>query len=423
MRTRTPSAVDGVTVLRFPHSKDDLRRITVKDQEKQFDVYRLAPVVAHWPAADVPDDVNPRSHDEECLKGKVARDIEETLRYAPQDFWLANRGGYLLAHRVKFDPEQSLVEITLSDRAIHGMADGATTNAVIAKLQNEWQKTGDPDLGAALSGARMNLDVVVGLTDHERIEKLVQGRNRSVQVKEWSLADFRGQFDWIKEFIDRDRGPFKERVGWEENSGKEFSVLDLVSLMTLFHPVFDDHAERRRRAPTAAFSSKGTSDRRLADEVMEPGYKALKPVLEDILRLHDHVYANFEPTYERYNKEVHNKGSKLGKRRGVDNSPIVLPLTGTQSEYWIDKGLIFPLLATFRALVDFSDGEARWRLDPIEFFDEYGPDLIGLLFEQYVLCGKNPATTGKTRAVYAALHNQARLLLAEKLEKVAEAVS
>ena len=43
------------------------------------------------------------------------------------------------------------------------------------------------------------------------------------------------------------------------------------------------------------------------------------------------------------------------------------------------------------------------------------------LIEQYELCGKNPSKTGKTKAVYTAIHNQARLLLADKLEAVAAA--
>src|SRR5262249_34219313 len=113
-------------------------------------------------------------------------------------------------------------------------------------------------------------------------------------------------------------------------------------------------------------------------------------------------------------KETHNKGSKLGKRRGFEAKTITLPLTESEAPYRIDKGVIYPLLASLRALLEFGDGRAQWRLDPFAFFDEYGPDLIGLLMEQYELCGRNPATTGKTRAVYAALHNQARLLLSEK---------
>lgn len=404
---------DGIIRLRFPHSKDDLRKIEVADENGVYQVYRLAPIVADWPAASVPDKVNPRSHDEECLRTSVAKAIEETLRTAPQDFWLANRGGYLLANRVKFDPDRSMIEIILTDLDLHGMADGATTNAVIKKVQEEWSESEDPDLGDALSTARYNLDVVVGLNDRERIAKLVEGRNTSRQVKPWSLSDFQGKFDWLKELIDRPKGPFKGKIGWEENAGKPVSVLDLISIMLLFHPIYDDPVEKRRRSPTVAFSSKGGNDKRLVDEGMAAGFRKLEGVLEDLLKLHDYVYANFYRVYTEFCRAFKGTDPKLGKRRGFEHRSTTLPLTGEVSEYRIDKGIRFPLLGSCRCILDFSGEQAEWLADPKTFFDDYGLDLMALLFEQYDLCGRNPATVGKSRAVYAALYNQARLLYSE----------
>lgn len=399
------------TTLRFPHSKDDLRRITVKDGLGEYDVYRISPTAENWPAELVPDRVNPRSHDESCLKSKVARDIEQTLRDEPQDFWLANRGGFLLAERVKFDPDRGQLEINLTDDSIHGIADGGTTNAVIAKLRREADETKDEVLVESLQVARFNIDVVVGLTEHDRVAKLVQGRNRSVQVKEWSLNDFRGGFDWLKDYIDRPDGPFRGRIGWEENASAPWSVLDLISLMTLFHPAYSSRENRRRGQPTAAFSSKGGGDKRLLSEEMAPGFQALEPVLEDILRLHDYVYSRFEPAYEEYNLEVNGKKSKAGRRRGIENRAIVLPMTDRPSEYRVDKGLLFPLLAAHRALLEFGEEGVKWREAPKPFFDEFGPDLVGRLIEEYEKLGRNPATVGKNKSVYEGLFEKAENIL------------
>jgi len=414
--------VDDIVVLRFTHPKEHLRKIVVRDDEGEYEVYRLAPSVADWPAADVPDEVNPRSHDEECLKSKVAKDIETTLRESPEDFWLANRGAFVLVDRVKYDPEKQLIEVVIGDLELHGIADGATTNAVIKKLQNEWRKERDPALGGALSTARFNVDLVVGITDRERIGKLVQGRNKSVQVKEWSLADFRGQFDWVKNHIDRPDGPFRGRIGWEENSGKAVEVLDLISLMTLFHPVYDDPAERRRKAPTVAFSSKGTAHARFIDEKLMPGFQRIEPVLEDILRLWEHIHANFEPTYERWNDETHGRGSKLGRRKGVRTlkDPEKLPLTEIETQYRIEKGILYPLLASMRALlVEDDQGNLSWRTDPFAFFDDFGTDLMDVLMNLYVdAASKNPATLGKMKLAYTTLHDRARNLLRERAEVV-----
>lgn len=345
--------------------------------------------------------------------------LRALLRGGCSDIWLiADAEGYrssLLERRsMRVGQEYRLIPVALPDGVFHAkciyLADGATTNAVIAKLRMEAKKNGDELLQSSLRSARFNMDVVVGLTDMARVAKLVQGRNRSIQVKEWSLNDFRGGFGWLKELIDRPDGPFRNKIGWEENALAVWSVLDLISLMTLFHPAYGGRANRRRRAPTVAFSSKGTADRRLLDTEMSDGYRTLEPVLEDVVRLHDHVYAQFERAYGRYNRDVHGKGAKLGRRRGIEARAIILPLTGTKSEYRVEKGLIFPLLAAFRSLLQYSEGKASWRKDPIEFFDKFGPDLVGRLFDEYEKLGKNPAAVGKNASVYETLYEKAENL-------------
>jgi hypothetical protein len=420
-----PTRANGdCVILQVRHAKDQLRKVDVSDENGTYTIYRLMPVVQDWPAQKVPDGPNPRSHEDECLRSSVAKAIRETLIHAPEDFQLANRGGCLLAESLKFDPERELVTISLEDLSVHGMADGATSNKVIAEVQEDALTTDDPDVSAALRDslgrARFNVEVVVGLSDHDRIMSLVRGRNTSIQVRPWSLADFDHKFDWIKDIIDRKDGPFQGKVGWDENSGKPVSVLDLISLMTLFHPVYDNAKERRKRTPTIAFSNKGTSDKRLVDDQLAAGFRQLRGVLPEILDLYEYIYAEFHPVYERFCKEYKDRGAKLAKRKGFVLKETTLPLTGRVSGYRIDKGMLFPLLASFRCLLNFDSGEAEWRVDPKAFFDDLGVDLMAVLFELYEMSGRNPATVGKQRAVYAALHDQARILLSEKLREGAE---
>jgi hypothetical protein len=418
-------ADEGPVVLQVPLSKDHLRKMDVSDNGRSYKVFRIMPAVCDWPAEQVPDGPNPRSHEEECLRSAVAKAIKKTLLDAPSDFQLANRGGCLLAESLKYDPEREEITIVLSDLDVHGMADGATSNKVIAEAQNEALTTKDTEkrseILTALRQARFNVEVVVGLTDHDRIMSLVRGRNTSIQVRPWSLSDFDHRFDWIKEIIDRNGGPFEEKVGWEENAGAEITVLDIISIMTLFHPVFDDPTERRRRSPTMAFSSKGANDTRISDKKLEGGFKQLTNVLEDILDLHDYIYVNFYPKYEQFCREY--KGQQVArlatkKKKGIEKKDTVLPLTRVVSKYRVDKGIIFPLLASLRCLLDFDNGAAQWKTDPKEFFDEFGSDLMALLFEQYDLCNYDPAKLGKSRSVYSVLHNEVRQKLTESLHGI-----
>jgi len=399
----------------FPVDKESIRKFVIHDEGREIVIYHVYPRLSDCPGRKLPDDVNPRSHDEEALKSSVARGIETTILESPEDFFLANRGVTILAQDLRYDPQKGAVEITVADPSLQGVADGATTDAVLAKVQRDIaagaaKNESLPDgLGMDwLKRGRIHLEVIVGLNDKERIDRMVLGRNTSRQVKPWSMSDFRGAFDWIREILEQSSCDLKGKVGYEENAGKPTTILDVLSILTLFHREFDD----KRKAPTVAYSSKGRMDARLNDEKLQPGYKALAPIVVDILKLHDHVYAGFEKAY----KDAKEGRAKLGRRAGIEQKKHRLPLTSTEVNYVIPSGLIFPLLASLRALVGYNaSGEAYWKTSPTRFFDKYGAELVGTLIEQLDMLGGNPQTAGKKKPVYTALHDRARLLLNEEM--------
>jgi hypothetical protein len=410
-----------VRVVKFRIGKEHLRRFEFPNGE-DISIYHLYPTLAEWLGKSVPDEVNPRSHDMDMIKSSVARDIQNTIRNRPEDFMLANRGATVIAESLRFDPAREEVEITIADPEIHGLADGATSDAVVELVQREvggnrpFNELVFEEIPDYLKRARFHVEVIIGLSNRERIGMLARGRNTSRQVKSWSLADFQGAFDWIQKILDQPGSKFFDRIGYEENAGKDVNILDVLSLMTLFSREWDDKAAgMKRKAPTVAYSSKGRMDTRLQDPKLASYYRALAPILEDILKLHDYVYARFEDGYK-----LAMGGGKLGRRRGVESrpaNPITLPLTGSQSNYDIPNGYIFPLLASFRALVKY-DGQdmAAWKVNPFKFYDTYGAELISVLIEQIDNLGGNPQMAGKSRAVYSSLHDRAKLLLAEAQE-------
>lgn len=402
-------------------SKDFIRRMDLQPPGPSgggITIWHIYPTLANWLGKKVPDDVNPRSHGENVLKGSLPLGIEETLEEYSEDFYLANRGETILAKSVEFDPHTSTVEILLTephgDDAIHGIADGGTTDAVIAKVQREEAKgldsgnLRDEEIPLCLQTARLHLEVIVGLEDRERIARLVQGRNTSRQVKPWTLADFKGNFDWVRDLLERKGGPFAGKVGYEENAIKSVNILEILCIMTLFHSEYDS----KGKAPTVAYSSKGRMDKRLANDKLLPGYKALAPILEDILTLHDHVYSNFFAAY----RKVKPKG-RPGRRGTGDNrifsseEKITLSLTGGEASHRVPAGVLYPLLQSLRAIVDYGDDrQARWRMNPRKFFDRNAGELMDNLLGQLEVVGNNPNALGKTRTAYTALYDRARIL-------------
>lgn len=392
---------------------DAIRKVILKDGGVEVRIYHLYPKLSAWIGGQLPDEVNPRSHDEEAIRSAVAQAIETTAKESPEDFYLANRGSTILAENLNYDKSRGVAEIIITDDALQGIADGATTDAVLARVRSSLiSEVGEIDALKLLGRGRHHLEVIVGLNSKERIDRLVLGRNTSRQVKPWSMSDFRGAFDWIRDIVDKQESPFRSKVGFEENAGRPVTVLDILSLLTLFHGEFDGKGGGgdKRKAPTVAYSSKGRMDARLNDPNLQPGYKALGPILPDILKLSEHIYAGFHAAY----KEARDGKAKLGLRQGFEQKEHILPLTGRKANYTVPSGVLFPLLASMRALVRYdSAGNASWKTSPFGFFDKHGADLVGTLIEQLELLGGNPQTAGKKKPVYLTMHDRARLLLAE----------
>src|SRR2546430_2470311 len=90
--------------IRFYVSKDHYRKHEFNDNGKSVVIYHVYPLLSDWVGREAPDKVNPRTHDEDCLRSNVASDIETTITNYPKDFILANRGSTLLAESVSYDP-------------------------------------------------------------------------------------------------------------------------------------------------------------------------------------------------------------------------------------------------------------------------------------------------------------------------------
>lgn len=395
------------TKLQFKLSKEHYREMEFETPDKRkvpIKIIHACPTLEHWQGKQLPDEINPRSHNEECLATPVAKAIERTLVENPEFFQFANRGSTIIAEECEYSPKEQLCTIWIKDPTKQGLADGATTDAVIGRVQEKYNGE-----DASFKDARINLKIITGIKDHDMISALVSGQNTSRQVKSWSMTNFEGHFDWIKEIIEE--SDLRGKVGYEENAGQDVTILDVISILTLFHPEFNERGPDGAKAPVTAYSNKGKMSARLQDETLLKGYESLKPILLDILKLHDYIYINFEAAYTK----AFGAKSKLGKREGIESrlgkTPYKLPLTQWESNYTIPSGYIFPLLAAFRALIRFGDNGASWVRSPFAFFEAHGAELIHVLIDQIEVLGSNPNKVGRTKTVYTALFSEVKLLM------------
>jgi hypothetical protein len=392
---------------RFKIDSDYVRKFQDPTNPAIFIHHAYIPVL-EFKREMLPDDVNPRSH--ESPSGRVPKAIEESVATAPADFHLLNRGILVLAQSCTYNNGTKTLEIRIDSAQEGGLADGATTDRVLAGMIDpvvlKNQKLTAEQMITRLSKAHVHLEIISGAFG-TKLVALAGARNTSNQVKEFALENLDKKFDWLKAVIEK--SDIKGRVRYRENDPEPVDVRTVLALLTLFHPNW----EKEHKDPVVAYSAKGGILNYFRDDEWLPGYLQLKSVAVDIMKLYEHIHSEFKTQYAAFNKLTKDSGAHFGKRREITyrpDNPAVLPFTGASVSHVVPDGWLYPILAAFRMLLRFNGTRpAKWVVDPFDFFDEYGYELVGDVIDQSQAYGFNPQTVGKSRPVWSGLKGKVKL--------------
>ncbi len=396
-------------VLEFPLEEEQVISATVPSPHGPVRIHHLYCLVHQIPFDKIPTKSNPRSHPEEILKTGLCREIKKSLLEFPEEYVFNSRGGTMLVDSFKFDKETKTAQIVISDIETQGLIDGATNAKILEVLTREMKKGKEANKTGSdkLDNTRFHLEILEGIHNKAKISDLSTARNTSRQLKSFSMESFKGTLDFLKNILEK--GPFKGKIAWDEYA-RGVSIVDILAVINLMHPHYDKQTDDGN-APTISYSSKSKVIEKLDNEDFLKGFKNLAPLVEDILSLHDYIYITFPETYEKAFAKT-----KLGRRVGFNprhDNPIVLPLTGAKAEYEIASSFIMPILASLRALIKYDGDIPSWTRPPIEFFNQYGPNLVRSIIQHSNRVG-SPTMLGKDKTTYESLHKDVRLLLMEK---------
>ena len=410
----------------FHVSRDYIRKFSFADENgRKFIIHHVYPRLDHFCGGAIPDAVNPRTHGKECLKGKLPKCIQETIVEYPHDFVLANRGSTILASTTHYDEDREMLTLYFENYegpdAIHGMPDGATTYAVILKAQDEVIKSAIEEIGDQniksigdlssdvipdyLKNARIHLEIITGITDRETIADLSEGRNTSRQVQAVSMANFNNCYNWLKDILNKQ--PYGNEIGYEENAEKDTDIREIIAIINLFHegytnPENPDNPEKCPQ-PTQSYSAKGKMIDRITEEEIIIGFKKLSPIIPEILELHDLVYATLPEVYNKSGGKLGLFGEHGDPIFKKHSPPVKLYFSDCKAGYRIPSGVLYPLLASMRALVKYQNEKAVWQMPPKVFWARYSKSLVNLLFERFVDYNRNPNVCGKSKTTYSQL--------------------
>jgi len=340
---------------------------------------------------------NPR---EQRIDLGIYKDIQHSLEDTEDPtFHLKNKGITMFAHRVEYNDDKRVATVYYGND--EGIADGAHTYEIILAAQSK---------GVCPDEQYVKFEIMTGIPGTMMVD-ITGGLNTAVQVQEASLANLEGKFEWIKDII---KGrPYENDIAFKQNEKKPFDIRDIIGLLTLFNV---EHEDIKGRHPKEAYTSKAACLNLYKKN--QGSYEMLKPILNDILFLHDYVHVRSREIYnaERGGKAGSMKGVYEGRKRGT----FQFTFMGAERDYRLYDGTMYPMLGALRFLVAIEPGNGyySWKLGSFEkvksFFDKVAADMVETTYKTSLIYGRKPNSVGKDDNHWDNLYKTVALAFLEK---------
>ena len=350
----------------------------------------------------LPKGANPR---EQNIDRGIYRDVMSSLLNedcTPNAFHLKNKGITILAEAVnKTGVDEEVLEVAFASEG-QGILDGAHTYEIIIRGQPQIADLNATGEGSLISQF-VKVEILTGL-GNGLVTEIAGGLNTAVQVQQMSLADLGNKFDWIKDELAK--ADFLRLVAFKQNEAKDIDARDVIRLLDLFNVA--EFPNNGTTYPIRAYTSKESVLKHYLDNSSVEHYKQLRPILNEILVLHD--------TISRYGRDLYNKGG--GKRGGrlkfvesmKSKKNFKFPFIGEEHECRLSVGALLPMLGAFRSAVELdpADNTVRWTggfENVLRLWEQTGKDLMEAIQETSEELGRNPNAIGKSKKHWAFLHN------------------
>ncbi|MDK6296801.1 AIPR family protein [Staphylococcus caprae] len=308
---------------------------------------------------DIPMETNPR---DQKLTTNIAKGIKESLRSNDMNFHLKNRGMVMSAKSADFNNKTNELVLTFDDEESHGNIDGGHTYKIIQEnIYNS--KFDGKDSGNKIVNSKQYVFWEIMVDVEDMIEDLAEARNRSAQVDDKSLAELQKHFEPIKDAIGG--MSFYDRIAFKQNQqiGPGIKMIDareIIAIISMF-----DIDKYQNNHPKQAYSSKKVM---LDKYLINPEhFEKFSNIADDIFDLYDEVEIDFASAYNE-------TGGKYGNFNfaASNNDKIIKysKFSETGMKYAVPDGIIYPIVAAFRALVQFDEQteKFKWIKDPIQFY-------------------------------------------------------
>lgn len=336
---------------------DHCKRLT---DPSSSNIYHLEAYLPFSEAVKLPlgnANVRPASEKKEPVK-----EMLKTLEHSPESFHLKNRGITYLAEKFEFDNSRKSLTVTVpyvdddADAELvpkFGIADGGHTHLVIRKYieagESNDGETSDPFVRVHfVSGVR---DQIV--TDADMVDAL----NTSTQVRSYTLEEYQGEFDEIKEALRKADFDLNLVAFRENEEGKEWHILEILQRMACFL------RERWQvTQPVQVYKSKGKALEMYQSDRDE--FRKLYGIIRDIITLPDYIESQLSSS-----DQVQKRSLSQLKCVKVLKKPKRRPGTSFETMHELDLAGTLPISAAFRELLILKGNKYAWRVDHKKLFN------------------------------------------------------
>ena len=292
------------------------------------------------------------------------------------NFHELSRGLVLSVESISFDNQKGSATFTMSDPELHGDIDGGHTLRAIFDLKAK----------NLLSDDRyVFVEFFTGLST---TVELAEARNTSVQVDLKSIEELKNSFDTLKSVFDQ--LPFKDRIQYKMNEYYEekknvIDIREIISIALMFsqeiYPVITNGILTEVQ-PIQCYTGKEATLRKfinMGKDARDEMIRNMSPIIPDIFKLWENVECNFTRKTSDANKRY---GTRKYSR--YNNGEVVGESFFEQKEliYIIPKGIMYPLIGAFRALVTCENHRYKWKKPPLEAWNVLGSKLTGIILDE-----------------------------------------
>jgi hypothetical protein len=318
----------------------------------------------------------------------IAKEIAESATSSRGRFHELNRGAVLIAESAKFDSNAGTIVIDFGPSSKkRGLADGGTTVTALSKVITDgFKQRNEKD-----KQQFVNIRIMCGPYSDTEVEQLVEALNTNKQVDAFSIANYGGSFNWIKEVLDDAKFP---KVSYFDGDTGDYTIQEVIQILSLFALPLNPDPDYEGPGPTTAYVSKQKCLEIFKEE--PEAFEKFSRVLVELLEMSEYIPSTIGAKYD-------GAGGRLRSLDLIESKSSKLPYLKKTIPFTPHNAWVFPMLAALKPALNTQSNAVSWRVPAKELFDSVATVLFNRVKRTFDDGGKALNYVGRNSELYEVL--------------------